>query len=112
MNTQKRWQDWVKGIAGLWLFLSPWVLGVTGDSASSWNGWIVGLLIIIGSVVALRAPHGLGSQWFVGIVGLWLVLSPAIITVAAEMVWTCVIVGILAAVLSLWTIGSEQGGAR
>lgn len=68
MNTQKRWQDWVKGIAGLWLFLSPWVLGVTGDSASSWNGWIVGLLIIIGSVVALRAPHGLGSQWFVGIV--------------------------------------------
>lgn len=111
MNERSRWQDWVKTVVGLWFFVSPWVVGVTGDGTTSWNAWVFGLLIVIGSVLSLRDSRSTWQQWFVGLCGLWLVLAPAIVTIASEMLWTFLIVGIIEAVLSLWILGNQAGTA-
>lgn len=51
------WEDWVNLILGIWLFLSPWILGFTGMVNAAWCAWIVGalfFLIGIWGVVAAR----------------------------------------------------------
>ncbi|HHW10029.1 MAG TPA: SPW repeat protein [Firmicutes bacterium] len=36
--------EWVSGIAGAWVFFSPWVLSFSNLANASWNAWIVGLI--------------------------------------------------------------------
>ena len=41
---EKRWQDWLNLLIGIWLFISPWVIGFAGTRhAASWNAWILGV---------------------------------------------------------------------
>ncbi|MGH6944592.1 MAG: SPW repeat protein [Geminicoccaceae bacterium] len=41
------WQDWINGILGIWLVVSPWVLGFGQVPAPTWDHVIVGLLVLI-----------------------------------------------------------------
>jgi hypothetical protein len=41
------WEEWVNLLLGAWLFISPWVLGFSGDTTMSRNAWIVGVLIFL-----------------------------------------------------------------
>lgn len=43
--------EWVNVIAGIWLFIAPWVLGYysVGHSAA-WNQWVVGVIVFILSI--------------------------------------------------------------
>lgn len=34
-------------IVGLWVFLSPWLLGFTERSRAAWNAWVVGALVVL-----------------------------------------------------------------
>jgi hypothetical protein len=59
------WEEWASGVLGLWLVVSPWVLGFAGMQAALWTHIVVGVLVIIVSVAALlhwpqtpQAPHG------------------------------------------------------
>ncbi|GMQ86024.1 MAG: SPW repeat protein [Acidimicrobiia bacterium] len=37
---------WLQGLFGIWLFVSPWVLGFSGVSEAAWNAWILGGAIV------------------------------------------------------------------
>lgn len=59
------WEEWAMGALGLWLVVSPWVLGFTAMQEASWTHIIVGLLTIVVAATALlhwprtpQAPHG------------------------------------------------------
>jgi hypothetical protein len=41
------WEEWINLLLGAWLFISPWVLGFSGNATISWNAWIVGVLIFL-----------------------------------------------------------------
>jgi hypothetical protein len=41
------WEEWTLLILGIWLVISPWVLGFYGDGSATWNMVIVGILTII-----------------------------------------------------------------
>lgn len=41
------WEEWTLLILGVWLVISPWVLGFYGDGNATWNMVIVGILTII-----------------------------------------------------------------
>ncbi|MCL4425322.1 MAG: SPW repeat protein [Firmicutes bacterium] len=43
------WQNWVNVILGLWVLISPWVFGFSGNGGALWNN------IIIGATVAVLA---------------------------------------------------------
>jgi hypothetical protein len=40
------WHDWANGVIGVWLIVSPWILGFAAMTAALWNYVIVGLLIV------------------------------------------------------------------
>ncbi|MGH6894965.1 MAG: SPW repeat protein [Geminicoccaceae bacterium] len=39
------WEEWTNLLIGLWLVISPWVLGFSGNAVATWNTLVVGLLI-------------------------------------------------------------------
>ena len=62
-------------LAGLWLFVSPWVYGASGN-ASAWNTWIIGALIFV--CAAIRRSHlsATGLSWLNSLLGVWIFVSP------------------------------------
>lgn len=45
LTRPQMWEEAVNFVLGLWLLLSPMMLGFTGDNIAHWNHVIVGLLI-------------------------------------------------------------------
>ena len=46
--------DWVNVLLGVWLFISPWVLGYAGVKDGAWNAWILGVITVILALWALQ----------------------------------------------------------
>lgn len=38
---------WISLIIGVWLFISPWVLGFAALSSAAWTAWLIGILFVI-----------------------------------------------------------------
>lgn len=54
--------EWINVIAGIWLFIAPWVLGVGRIGAPlSWNLWVVGILVIVFAAWAASQIRGTGA---------------------------------------------------
>jgi|GEM_PF-181240 len=51
MQPRALWAELITLIAGAWLFISPWVLGITTGSHSNtgaaWDYWIVGAVVFV-----------------------------------------------------------------
>ena len=47
--------SWINVILGIWLFISPWVLGFAYRTGMAWTAWIIGVLVFI---LALWAIYG------------------------------------------------------
>jgi len=45
LSQPRVWEEWVNLVLGIWLIISPFVLGFTGDSAALWNNIILGILV-------------------------------------------------------------------
>lgn len=108
------WQDTVSLILGVWLFLSPWILGFTATEAAMWNAVAFGLLIIAMAVLALVEFHE-WEEWADMAVGLWLVVSPwvlgfAVIAAGAASVatWNVIVVGLLTLGLAAWSLRDHR----
>jgi hypothetical protein len=43
----------LNALVGLWLFLSPWLVGYAGMNGVSWTNWIVGALLFFDTLWAL-----------------------------------------------------------
>lgn len=40
--------EWVNVVAGLWLFVAPWIVGYAATArAESWNQWVVGIIVFV-----------------------------------------------------------------
>lgn len=39
--------EWLSGLVGVLIFISPWVLGFTVLTQMAWSAWIVGVLAVI-----------------------------------------------------------------
>jgi len=62
-------------LCGVWLFLSPWIYGASGN-ASDWNSWIVGALVVV--LAALRRTHPAATRlsWINSALAIWTFASP------------------------------------
>ncbi|AEB12136.1 SPW repeat protein [Marinithermus hydrothermalis] len=99
----KRWQDWGSLVLGIWLVLSPWLLGYSTTPSAFWNALIVGAAVTILSILALSGGQ-LWEEWTDLVLAVWLILSPWILNFTANTAafWNAVIVGVLIGVLALW----------
>ena len=70
-----RWQDWTSFALGLWLAVSPWMLGYSANEAATANAAFLGLAIALGSHFEVSFDES-SAEWFNLAAGLWLVLAP------------------------------------
>ena len=99
------WKNSLCMLAGLWLWISPFVLHFKLGSDASSNANVVGIFIGALSMMAIATPQ-VWEEWTKVILGLWLLASPWLLgfshqTVAAANI---MIVGLAVVVLSLWSL--------
>jgi SPW repeat-containing protein len=97
--------DIVNVVAGLGLFLSPWLFGFSAEAYAAWNAWIVGAAIAVIAAAALYAFYE-AEEWVNLVLGIWALIAPWVLgfsAVAAAM-WVHVIAGIVVAALAAGNI--------
>src|SRR5947209_7673321 len=62
-------------LAGIWLFISPWVYGYSG-AMNAWNVWVVGCIIAVLAAIRLTAPVQSWLSWINCVLGIWTFCSP------------------------------------
>ena len=55
------WLEWGNVVLGVLLVLSPWILGFSGLVAAMWNAVIVGAVVAVLALWALRADKDIGG---------------------------------------------------
>jgi SPW repeat len=94
-------------LLGIWLIISPWVIGYAAAATGVATGnVIVGALILIFGAVRNRSPHMFtGLSWANIVLGAWTFFSPWIYNFASSQAYIAnsVIVGIAVVVLAVWS---------
>jgi uncharacterized membrane protein len=63
-------------LAGIWLFISPWVYDAHANG-NAWNCWIVGgFMILFGIIRIARPAYSTVLSWCNMILGIWTFCSP------------------------------------
>lgn len=58
LATARRWEEWMELILGIWLVISPFVLGFwSSEHGAGWNQLILGVLIGLDAIWALAAAR-------------------------------------------------------
>lgn len=106
---EKRWQDWVNLILGLWLFVSPWVLAYAMEPAAAWNAYIMGAAIVVFAAIAAYMPKA-WEEMINTVLGVWLVLSPYFLGFASQTMIAAhtVVVGVLVTIFAVWAMFSDR----
>ncbi len=106
--SSRRWQDQVTLLLGLWLVVSPFVLGYPSNSTQAVNAYVAG------AVIAILAGFDLYKTYMWAVVvnmlaGLWVAISPWVPAMAARgpMMTDNVIVGVAVLVLALWELRTD-----
>jgi hypothetical protein len=56
LATARRWEEWVEFAFGIWLVISPFVLGFWGsEHGAGINTFVVGILVLLDAISALQA---------------------------------------------------------
>ena len=98
------WRDTVNLVLGIWLIVSPFVLGYAEQTAPAWNAYAIGVVIAVLSAAALWQFQK-WEEWLSAVLGAWLVVSPWILgfSVSRVATWNQIVVGIVVGVLAFWS---------
>ncbi len=50
--------EWVEGVLGVLVFISPWALAFSGLTMMAWSAWIIGVLSVVLTASVLFAERG------------------------------------------------------
>ncbi|MDX5152301.1 MAG: SPW repeat protein [Acidiferrobacterales bacterium] len=104
MATNRRWQDRLTFVLGLWLFVSPMFYGGTFTmDAMTVNTLVLGVAVMIFSGAAL-ARYQPWEEWLETLFGVWLIFSPFIFSFTDMTFATInhIAVGAVIVIDSLW----------
>jgi SPW repeat len=109
MNTT-RWQNSLIAIMGVWLIMSPLVLGFQDLQLPMRNSVFAGIAILIVAAPAIDFPETWEELLSV-LLGMWLISSPLILGFQglAVALYNSVIVGSAVVILALWATFLDQG---
>jgi hypothetical protein len=99
------WQDWLSLVLGIWLLVSPWVIGREASDSLISNAYVMGLALTAFAVTALVAFR-LWEEWVTLILGAWLLVSPWFLgfNAVSLLTWNTVLIGIVVTVCAAWAI--------
>lgn len=108
-----RWAGGLNILAGIWLIISPFILGFSNVQSAMWNAVIVGIVVAV--LAAIRAGAMLDQPWLSWInliLGIWLFVSPWVLGYSGttSALWNSLVLGVIVFVLSGWSILSSPDG--
>ena len=97
--------------AGLWLFISPWILNYSQVRLPVWNGCAIAI-IVAGFSIAAMLRFTKWEEWINIAAGFWLIASPLLLNYTALLGNHAALpaaanqlgVGLLIVILSLWEL--------
>jgi hypothetical protein len=93
--------NWVNVVLGIWVIISPFVLGFANLRAVMWNDVAVGIAVAL--LALSRSPNSRGVEILNVILGVWLIASAFVFVVAAAVpFWNSIILGIVIALAALF----------
>ncbi len=107
-----KWQDWTSFALGLWLAMSPWLLGYVHEEAATANAALVGLILALGSHFEVSFDE-VAAEWFNLAFGAWLVLAPFVLAFEApEVIVNSIVVGTMVAALACSALSLDKDLGR
>jgi hypothetical protein len=104
ISLPKHWEDWCKWLLGFWLCISPWILHFDPEPKSTLTAVITGLVIVFVERLTLFFYQA-WEQWINALLGAWLVICPAVLTISSPVVReNFLVVGLLILTLTLYEI--------
>jgi hypothetical protein len=103
---QIKWTSGLTALAGLWLIVSPFILGYTNLQGALWGDVVIGIVI---GVLALIRFGGMYTRawlsWVNLILGAWVFVSPFVLGFSDNQValWDNLIFGAVAFLLAGWS---------
>ena len=107
------WKNMVCMLAGLWLWISPFVLHYKLGSDASGDATITGIFIGALAMLAVAVPRA-WEEWSKLALGLWLLVSPWLLGFTNQPVSrdNIMAVGLLVVALSFWSLVSRMEPPR
>ena len=100
---KQQWQDWMSLLLGVWMLMSPWVVGHDAGGAAKLNYYVVGLAVTVFAIAALAAFR-MWEEWVNLVLGTWLLVSPWLLGFSASS--TSVLNTVLIAIFIIVCAGS------
>ena len=109
MARVKHWQDPVNALVGVWLVLSPWVLGFQNVVIATSTTAAVGALLFMSSIDAMRFPQA-WEEWLDVMLGVVLMLLPAVFgfDTLVPALLNALVCGAAVTFLALWVLASDD----
>lgn len=94
-------------VSGLYLAISPWIVGFSGFSRLAVNNLITGLaLAVLAMGFASAYGRTYGLSWIAPVIGVWTIIAPFVLrSVSASTVWSNVVIGAIILLLGLGAMG-------
>lgn len=93
-------------LVGIWLVISPFLLGYSANTSALWNDIISGVAVIIFAATQTAQSRSRVSwpSWVNLLIGIWLVLAPFALNNSANtsIMWNEIISGIVVIALAAW----------
>lgn len=115
-TTMAQLVDGLTCLAGLYMAISPWVVGFEHTTAMTANNLIIGAafaMLAVGFASAYGRTHGIA--WITPLIGVWMIIAPWVIAATAPtmaMLLNNIIIGAVGVVLGCATVGVGILGRR
>ena len=92
-------------LAGLYLAISPWVVGFNGFTTLTVNNLVIGIaLAMLGLGFASASGRTHGVVWITPLIGVWTIIAPWVVSgdvATTGTIWSNVVTGAVAVLLGL-----------
>lgn len=105
------WLSWIAFIGGLWLIISPFILGYSIVETAVSNDLVVGVIVSVLALVSiLWKQTSIWLSWVIVLIGVWEVVSPFFLNHASSILalGNAIVIGIILIVFAGWRLLSLQ----
>jgi SPW repeat-containing protein len=106
----RKWQDAIALLLGIWLFFSPWILGFyAAIPGASWNFFVIGVAFIVFAAFGLKLA-ATWEEWVNLVLGAWLLVSPWVLRYSDNITARddAVVVGLIVAAMAIWVLTARR----
>ena len=94
-------------VAGIWLIISPFILGYGNLPSATWNDIVLGIIVLVVAWVRIaNSPAIPGIAWTNVIAGVWLFVSPWIFNYYQQPnpLWNNLVLGVIVFICAIWGV--------